>query len=130
MEPSLSQGAGFGLIIGGGVFFAVVMNYVTHLQNKFSQYNSHKVDEFVSGSRRVGFGLLLAGILLSWTWSLTLLESAVKSYSMGFCGSYYYAIEDFSKFHFFSYFQQNQKMQIWSPHSQKWGTLDLVYLAT
>lgn len=92
MEPSLSQGAGFGLIIGGGVFFAVVMNYVTHLQNKFSQYNSHKVDEFVSGSRRVGFGLLLAGILLSWTWSLTLLESAVKSYSMGFCGSYYYAI--------------------------------------
>ena len=50
MEPSLSQGAGFGLIIGGGVFFAVVMNYVTHLQNKFSQYNSHKVDEFVSGS--------------------------------------------------------------------------------
>lgn len=68
------------------------MNYVTHLQNKFSQYNSHKVDEFVSGSRRVGFGLLLAGILLSWTWSLTLLESAVKSYSMGFCGSYYYAI--------------------------------------
>ena len=42
-------------------------------QNKFSVFNSRKVDEFVSGSRSVGFGLLLSGILSNWTWSLTLL---------------------------------------------------------
>ncbi|CCG21686.1 Dur4 urea permease [Candida orthopsilosis Co 90-125] len=92
MEPSLSQGVGYGLIVGGGAFFAIVMNYVTFLQNKFSSFNSKKVDEFVSGSRSVGFGLLLSGILSNWTWSLTLLESAVKSYDIGISGSYWYAI--------------------------------------
>ncbi|KAI5957455.1 DUR4 [Candida theae] len=92
MQPSLSQGVGYGLIVGGGAFFAIVMNYVTFLQNKFSSYNSKKVDEFVSGSRSVGFGLLLSGILSNWTWSLTLLESAVKSYNIGISGSYWYAI--------------------------------------
>ncbi|KAG5416961.1 DUR4 [Candida metapsilosis] len=92
MEPSLSQGVGYGLIVGGGAFFAIVMNYVTFLQNKFSTFNSKKVDEFVSGSRSVGFGLLLSGILSNWTWSLTLLESAVKSYDIGISGSYWYAI--------------------------------------
>lgn len=92
MEPSLSQGVGYGLIVGGGAFFAIVMNYVTFLQNKFSVFNSRKVDEFVSGSRSVGFGLLLSGILSNWTWSLTLLESAVKSYDIGISGSYWYAI--------------------------------------
>ncbi|EMG47538.1 putative urea active transport protein, partial [Candida maltosa Xu316] len=92
MEPILSQGAGYGLIIGGSIFFIVVMNSITYLQNKFSNYNSHKVDEFVSGSRKVNFGLLLAGIVSSWTWSLTLLESAVKSYQISIAGAYMYAL--------------------------------------
>ncbi|ABN64244.2 urea permease [Scheffersomyces stipitis CBS 6054] len=92
MEPTLSQGVAYGVIIGGGAFFAIVMNYFTHLQNRYSRYNSNKIDEFVSGSRSIGFGLLLSGILSNWTWSLTLLESAVKSYNMGFSGSYWYGI--------------------------------------
>ena len=81
----------------------------------------HKVDEFVSGSRRVGFGLLLAGILLSWTWSLTLLESAVKSYSMGFVGHTIMLLEDFSKFQF-SVISSKIKNANLVTHSQKWGT--------
>ena len=108
MEPSLSQGVGYGLIVGGGAFFAIVMNYVTFLQNKFSSFNSKKVDEFVSGSRSVGFGLLLSGILSNWTWSLTLLESAVKSYDIGISGSYWYAIGGFQSAH-----QRSKRMQIW-----------------
>ena len=99
------------------------MNYVTHLQNKFSQYNSHKVDEFVSGSRRVGFGLLLAGILLSWTWSLTLLESAVKSYSMGFCGSYYYAIGGLLQVSIFSVISSKIKKCKFGHHIPRNGVL-------
>ncbi|CAK9440395.1 uncharacterized protein LODBEIA_P44950 [Lodderomyces beijingensis] len=92
MEPSLSQGVGYGLIIGGGAFFAIILNYVTFLQNKYSNHSAKKVDEFVSGSRSIGFGLLLSGILSNWTWSLTLLESAVKSYDQGIIGSYMYAL--------------------------------------
>ncbi|KAK6204468.1 urea permease [Scheffersomyces amazonensis] len=92
MQPSLPSAAGYAVIVGGGAFFAIVMNYVTYIQNKFSKYNSRKVDEFVSGSRSIGFGLMLSGILSNWTWSLTILESAVKSYTIGISGSYWYAI--------------------------------------
>ncbi|KAK6465166.1 urea permease [Scheffersomyces coipomensis] len=92
MEPSLPAAAGYAVIIGGGAFFAIVMNYVTYLQNKYSKYDARKVDEFVSGSRSISFGLMLSGILSNWTWSLTILESAVKSYTIGISGSYWYAI--------------------------------------
>lgn len=91
MEPTLSQGYGYVVIFVGSIFFLVLLNTITFLQNKYSSHNSKNVDEFVSGSRSVKFGLLLAGIVLSWTWSLTLLESAVKSYTFGILGSMYYA---------------------------------------
>lgn len=92
MEATLSQGVGYGLIIGGGVFFALLMNGFTYIQNRYTKFNSNKADEFISSSRSVSFALLLSGILSNWTWSLTLLEAAVKSYNMGFSGSYWYAI--------------------------------------
>ncbi|EER35356.1 hypothetical protein CTRG_00095 [Candida tropicalis MYA-3404] len=91
MEPTLSQGYGYLVIFVGSIFFLVLLNSITYLQNKYSTHNSKNVDEFVSGSRSVKFGLLLAGIVSSWTWSLTLLESAVKSYTFGISGSMYYA---------------------------------------
>lgn len=91
-EAALSQGVGYGLIIGGGAFFAILMNGLTHIQNKYTKFDSTKVDEFVSSGRSVGFGLLLSGILSNWTWSLTLLEPGVKSYTFGVSGSYWYAV--------------------------------------
>lgn len=92
MEPSLPQGVGYGIVIGLGVFFAALLNLVTYLQNRFTKYNSNKVDEFTSASRNIPFGLMVCSILSSWTWSLTLLQSATESYYMGFSGSYWYAV--------------------------------------
>ncbi|EMG50042.1 DUR3 Urea active transporter [Candida maltosa Xu316] len=92
MEPSLSQGVGYAVIIGGGCFFIVVMNYITYLQNKYSRFKTSGIDEFASGSRSIQFGLLLAAILSNWTWSLTLLESAVRSFNLGISGGYFYGL--------------------------------------
>lgn len=92
MEPTLSQGVGYGVIIGLGIFFAILMNLVTFIQNKFTKANSNKVDEFTSASRGLPFGLVLCGILSSWTWSLTLLQAPTESYNIGFSGGYWYAI--------------------------------------
>jgi SSS family transporter len=92
MEPNLPQGAGYAVIIGLGLFFAVLMNVVTWIQNKYTKTHSDNVDEFTASSRNVPFGLICCGIVSSWTWSLTLLQSATQSYNLGINGSYYYAI--------------------------------------
>jgi hypothetical protein len=37
----LSQGVGYGIIVGIGIFFALVMLLLTHLQNSFTSYSSY-----------------------------------------------------------------------------------------
>ncbi|CDO93392.1 unnamed protein product [Kluyveromyces dobzhanskii CBS 2104] len=92
MEPVFSQGVGYGVVIGVGVFFAVVMNVVTFLQNRFFSNKSSQADEFTAASRNVPLGLMVVSIVSSWCWSLTLLQSATESYTYGISGSYFYAV--------------------------------------
>ncbi|CAI5756355.1 unnamed protein product [Candida verbasci] len=92
MESTLSPGVGYGLIIGGSAFFAIGMNLITYLINRAGNHNSNNIEEFVSGSRSIGFALLLSTIVSNWTWSITLVVSAIKSFSMGVSGSYWYGI--------------------------------------
>ncbi|CDK26591.1 unnamed protein product [Kuraishia capsulata CBS 1993] len=92
MEPTLSQGVGYGVIVGLGAFFALMMNVITIVQNKFTKFNAGKVDEFTAASRNIPFGLIICGIVSSWTWSLTLLQSSTESYYLGVSGSYYYGL--------------------------------------
>jgi hypothetical protein len=49
----LSQGVSYGIIVGIGIFFALVMLLLTHLQNRFTSYSSHAVEEFAIASRSV-----------------------------------------------------------------------------
>ncbi|CAH01894.1 sodium:solute symporter family protein [Kluyveromyces lactis] len=92
MEPVFSQGVGYGVVIGVGLFFAVVMNIVTYLQNRFFSNKSSQADEFTAASRNVPLGLMVVSIVSSWCWSLTLLQSATESYNYGISGSYFYAV--------------------------------------
>ncbi|RCK59165.1 Urea active transporter [Candida viswanathii] len=90
MEPSLSQGYGYLVIILGSVLFLVLLNSFTYLQNKYSKFKANGVDEFLSGSRSVKFGLLLASIVLNWCWSLTLLQPSVLTYNASIFSCYAY----------------------------------------
>lgn len=102
MEPSLSQGVGYGIVLGVGAFFAVLMNVVTIIQNKFSKNKSSQADEFTAASRNVPLGLMIVSIVSSWCWSLTLLQSATESYNYGVSGGYLYAIGGFIQVSVFS----------------------------
>lgn len=102
MEPAFSQGVGYGIVLGIGAFFAVLMNLVTFIQNKYSKNNSGQADEFTAASRNVPLGLMIVSIVSSWCWSLTLLQSATESYSYGVSGSYMYAIGGFIQVSVFS----------------------------
>jgi urea-proton symporter len=108
--PPLPAGIGYGVVLGLGFLFALIMNGITWIQTKFSQFSPSSAAEFTAASRSVKTGLVVAGILSSCelyhlltlnnyraspilgTWSLTLLQSATQSYNMGISGGYWYAV--------------------------------------
>ncbi|KJA18647.1 hypothetical protein HYPSUDRAFT_144666 [Hypholoma sublateritium FD-334 SS-4] len=88
----LPQAAGYAVVLGLGLTFALFMNSVAWIQSKFSQYSPSSASEFSAASRSLKTGLVVAGIISSWTWSLTLLQSTTQSYLLGVSGGYWYAV--------------------------------------
>ncbi|KAA1479072.1 urea permease [Dentipellis sp. KUC8613] len=106
----LPQGVGYAVVLGLGVLFAVMMNGITWLQTRYSQYSPNSANEFTAASRSLKTGIVIAGILSSWTWSLTLLQSATQSYNMGISGGYWYAVGGMVQVAIFSVIASKVKM--------------------
>ncbi|KAK5109878.1 hypothetical protein LTR62_006485 [Meristemomyces frigidus] len=86
----LPSGAGYGIVIGIGGVFALLMLGITFLQNRYTRFSTKQAEEFNTASRSVKPGLIAAGIVSSWTWSATLLTSSTFAYSYGVCGPMWY----------------------------------------
>ncbi|KAK3615148.1 urea permease [Elasticomyces elasticus] len=86
----LPSGAGYGIVIGIGGIFAVLMLGITWMQNRYTRFSTKQAEEFNTASRSVKPGLIAAGIVSSWTWSATLLTSSTFAYSYGVCGPMWY----------------------------------------
>lgn len=86
----LPPGFGYGLVIGIGGFFTLLMLGITFLQNRYTMYSTGQSEEFNTASRSVKPGLIAAGIVSSWTWSATLLTSSTFAYSYGIDGPMWY----------------------------------------
>ncbi|KAG2419993.1 hypothetical protein HFD88_004790 [Aspergillus terreus] len=86
----LPAGAGYGIVIGIGGVFAIFMLCLTWLQNRYTNFSTHRAEEFNTASRSIKPGLISAGIVSSWTWSATLLTSSTFAYSYGVCGPMWY----------------------------------------
>ena len=86
----LSPGVGYGIVIGIGIFFALLMLSLTYLQNRYTPYSTRTAEEFSTASRSVKPGLIAAGIVSSWTWSATLLTSSTFAYEYGIGGPIWY----------------------------------------
>ncbi|CAK7198621.1 urea permease [Sporothrix eucalyptigena] len=87
----LGPGVGYGILAGIGAVFTIVMIATTQFQNRYSQYSSKQSEEFNTASRSVKPGLIVAGIVSSWTWSATLLTSSTFAYAYGISGPMWYA---------------------------------------
>ncbi|EGN99399.1 hypothetical protein SERLA73DRAFT_108889 [Serpula lacrymans var. lacrymans S7.3] len=87
----LSQGTGYGVVLGIGLVFAVIMMGLSTLQNRYTSYKIATSEEFNTASRSVKPGLISSGIVSAWTWAATLLQSSTVTYEYGLCGGYYYA---------------------------------------
>ncbi|KAL6708904.1 hypothetical protein ACN47E_002311 [Coniothyrium glycines] len=87
----LPVGAGYGVVVGIGFFFAFVMMFISYLQNKYTRYSTHQSEEFNTASRSIKPGLIASGIVSAWTWAATLLQSSTVAYTYGVAGPFWYA---------------------------------------
>ncbi|OJA16231.1 hypothetical protein AZE42_00057, partial [Rhizopogon vesiculosus] len=87
----LSQGTGYGVVLGIGFVFAIIMMGLSTLQNRYTTYKIATSEEFNTASRSVKPGLIASGIVSAWTWAATLLQSSTVTYEYGLSAGYYYA---------------------------------------
>lgn len=90
IEPPLSQGTGYGVVIGLGLFFALAMIFTTFV---LKRYNNELVtsEAFSTAGRTVKTGLVASAVVSSWTWAATLLQSSAVAYKYGVSGPFWYA---------------------------------------
>jgi hypothetical protein len=107
VAPILPEAAGYGVVVGIGFFFAVLMafisfiqvgallagrtlNHVTNaLKNKYTRYSTKTSEEFNTASRSVKPGLIASGVVSAWTWAATLLQSSSVAYDYGIAGPFW-----------------------------------------
>ncbi|KAF7297841.1 Urea transporter [Mycena kentingensis (nom. inval.)] len=87
----LPQGAGYGVVVGIGLFFSVFMIGLTAIQARYTPFSPRSSEEFSSASRSVKPGLIAAGIVSAWTWAATVLQSSAVAYRYGISGPWWYA---------------------------------------
>jgi Na+/proline symporter len=66
----LPPAAGYAVVLGLGFAFALFMNGVTWIQQKFSHLSPNSASEFSAASRSLKTGLVVAGIISSCTWMI------------------------------------------------------------
>ncbi|TFK24002.1 urea transporter [Coprinopsis marcescibilis] len=89
-EKLLPQGAGYGVVIGMGLFFSGFMIVLTAVQARYTGFSPKSSEEFNSASRSIKPGLIAAGIVSAWTWAATLLQSSAVAYKFGLSGPWWY----------------------------------------
>ena len=88
--PPLSQGTGYGILIGLGFAFALFMIVVTWALKRY--HNEAQTSENVNtAGRTVKSGLVASAVVSSWTWAATLLQSTGIAYRYGVSGPFWYA---------------------------------------
>lgn len=89
-SPPLSQGVGYGIVIGLGFAFALGMILTTFVLKRYN-YELQTSEMFSTAGRTVKSGLVASAVVSSWTWAATLLQSSGVAYSYGVSGPFWYA---------------------------------------
>ncbi|WFD25040.1 hypothetical protein MNAN1_000002 [Malassezia nana] len=90
IDPPLSQGWGYGVIIGIGIAFAAVMMGITFLLRKYSHEDNANFETYSTAGRSVKVGLTATAVISSWAWSTALLSSGTVTYSYGIGGAFWF----------------------------------------
>ncbi|KAJ3127106.1 hypothetical protein HK098_006803 [Nowakowskiella sp. JEL0407] len=86
----LSEGIGYGIVIGFGAFFAILMTLLTFAQKRYLG-EVQTSEMFMTAGRTIKTGLTASAIVSAWTWAATLLQSSTVAYQYGVSGPFWYA---------------------------------------
>ncbi|KAF7326735.1 hypothetical protein MVEN_02592400 [Mycena venus] len=90
--PVLSPAVGYGIVLGMGLGFAVLMLGITKLTTRYSEHSaSESSEEYTSASRSLKPGLIASGIVSAATWAATLLQASTVCLVYGLSGPWWYA---------------------------------------
>lgn len=86
----LSQGVGYGIVVGVGALFAIGMSLTSWI---LSRYMAEVQDSemFMTAKHSVQVGLTASAVVSSWTIATTLLTSTTYGYRYGVSGPFWYA---------------------------------------
>ncbi|CAF3693852.1 unnamed protein product [Rotaria sp. Silwood1] len=87
----LTQGDGYGIVVGFGALFAVSMVAATFCLKRYHGEATDSSEGFSTAHRTVKTGLIASAVVSSWTWAATLLQSSSVAYSYGISGPFWYA---------------------------------------
>ncbi|KAL7269869.1 urea active transporter [Rhizina undulata] len=89
-KTPLSQGFGYGIVLGLGFAFSLGMILTTWALKRYK--NEVQTSEmFSTAGRTVKTGLVASAVVSSWTWAATLLQSSGIAYRYGVSGPFWYA---------------------------------------
>jgi len=100
----LGQDMGYGIVVGLGLAFSVVMGVITWISRKYLSESSTSSETYMCADREVRTGLVSSAVVSSWTWAATLLQSSAVAYAHGVSGPFWYARNSRSLFHNISQF--------------------------
>ncbi|KAK7416716.1 hypothetical protein QQX98_005042 [Neonectria punicea] len=87
--PIFNSGAGYGIIVGFGGIFAILMSLTTlALKRYFSEVQDSEM--YLTAKRSIKAGLIASSVVSSWTLSATLLTSTTFGYSYGIASTFWY----------------------------------------
>merc|ERR1719504_486725 len=89
-DAALSEGAGYGIVLGFGIGFSLITTLLVYLDKRFNGTNISS-EFFNTAGRSVKTGLTAAVIVSQWTWAATLLQSSNVAYQYGVSGPFWYA---------------------------------------
>ncbi|KIK93077.1 hypothetical protein PAXRUDRAFT_829359 [Paxillus rubicundulus Ve08.2h10] len=115
---ALPQGAGYGVVVGIGLFFSAFMVCLTAIQTRYTGVSPKNSEEFTSASRSVKPGLIASGIVSAWTWAATLLQSSAVAYRYGISGPWWYAAGATVQVLLFA--QLAAKLKLNAPYAHTW----------
>lgn len=90
LDPPLSPGVGYGIVLGLGFAFAFGMILTTWVLKRY-QNEVQTSEMFSTAGRTVKTGLVASAVVSSWTWAATLLQSSGVAYRYGVLGPFWYA---------------------------------------
>lgn len=86
----LSQGAGYGVLLGVGAFFALFIVVATKLASKHLGEDSQSTEMFMVANRSVGVGLTASCVYSSWTWATEILWPVTMVYLYGVQAAFWF----------------------------------------